>query len=163
MKYTDITIQILKQPKKQFRVIEQHFFIDSDGIRYDVDNIRVVFEPSKREIEVANILGELYGGNINLIPRINEPEHIKTPDYIINGEKFDLKEIIGNGKNTLYDALSHQKRQANNFIFDISNTEMFVAEAIRQINVIYTSQHRKWVDKILLIRNNTILKYYKRG
>lgn len=38
------------------------------------------------------------GGNINIVPRINNPPNIKTPDYVINNEKFDLKQITGEGK-----------------------------------------------------------------
>ena len=50
-------------------------------------------KPSEREIEVAKILGKAYGGQANIIPRINNPAGIKTPDYIINNEKFDLSKI----------------------------------------------------------------------
>lgn len=132
-------------------------------MKYIVDGKHVILKPTQREIEVANLLGETLGGKIGIIPRINEPEGIKTPDYIINGEKFDLKEIKGNSRNSLYNALGKQRRQADNFIFDISNTTISEEKAIKQIKDIYNSNHRKWVHDLILIENRKILKIYKRG
>ena len=120
MKYQDITNQYIA--KKKYQLKKQKYFIGDDGTKYNVDGKYVILEPTQREIEVANMLGEIIGGKVNIIPRINELEGIKTPDYIINGKKFDLKEIKGNSKNSLYNALGKQRKQANNFIFDISNT-----------------------------------------
>ena len=76
--------------------------------------------------------------------------------------KYDLKQISGKGKNTLDNAIVKQKRQASNFIFDISNTELSEFEAIIQINNIYNSIHREWINEIILIKNNDIIKIYKR-
>lgn len=107
-------------------------------------------------------MGEIYGGQVILVPVVLNPKGIKTPDYIINGEKFDLKEIFGNGKNTLDTAISKKKEQSTNFIFDISNTEMQTIKAINQIQGIYKSNNRTWVNKIILIKDNKVLKIYKR-
>ncbi len=104
----------------------------------------------------------MLGGQINIIPRINEPSGIKTPDYIINNERFDLKEISGNGKNTLEDAIKKKEKQSENFIFDITKTVMTEEKAIFQIEKIYLSPYRKWVNKIILIKNNEILKVFDR-
>ena len=162
LKYTDITVNILGHPKKQFKIIEQLFFINSDGTRYDVDNKYILFKTTEREKEVANLIGTIYGGEVRLIPVVLSPQNIETPDYIINGEKYDLKEIHGNGKNTLDTAISKKRNQSNNFIFDITQTEMTEKEAIHQINKIYDSKHRQWVDKIVLLKNTNVLKIYKR-
>lgn len=161
LRYVDATDQY--KEKKKYQVRKQKYFIDNEGVRYNVDGKYVILKPTQREIEVAGILGEMVGGRVNIVPRINEPEGIKTPDYIINGKKFDLKEIKGNSKNSLYNALGKQRKQADNFVFDISNTEINEKEAIIQIKSIYNSNHRKWVRDLILIRNNKILKIYKRG
>lgn len=161
MRYIDITDQYTEQ--KKYQIKKQKYFICGDGTRYNVDGRHVILDPTYKEIETANLLGNTLGGKIKIIPRINEPEGIKTPDYIINGKKFDLKEIKGNSKNSLYNALGKQRRQADNFIFDISNTKISEEEAIMQIKGIYNSYHRKWIDCIILIKFNKILKIYKRG
>ncbi len=160
MNYKDITDNFSKV--QEYKIKEQQYYIDEKGNKYKVDDRNVVMKPSKREKEVANILGKIYGGQINIIPRINEPASIKTPDYIVNGIKFDLKEIEGNSKNTLDGAIKKQKRQANNFVIDITKTKMNKDEATSQIDRIYNSKYRDWVDTIVLIEQNEILKVFIR-
>lgn len=160
--YTDITENAVNKEKQKYEVIEQQIYIDEDGTRYKIDGKNVKIKASEKERAVANLMGEKLGGKVELVPVVLNPQGIKTPDYIINGEKFDLKEIFGNGKNTLDTAISKKKKQSDNFIFDITNTEMPTEEAIKQIQRIYESNNRLWVDKLILIKDNKILKIYKR-
>lgn len=158
--YKDITNEY--RIGKKFRIKKQKNFIDDNGNIYIVDGKYVILRPTQREIEVAKLLGETIGGKVNIIPRINQPFGIKTPDFIINNEKFDLKEINGGGKYTIQGNLKGKEKQANNFVIDISNAKFNVNEAHRQIESIYNSKHYLWLNKILLIKENTILKAYKR-
>lgn len=91
MKYIDVTNEYVIQ--KKYQIKKQKYFISDEGIRYNVDGKHVILKPTQRELEVAKILGKIFGVQVNIIPRVNEPAGIKTPDYIINNEKFDLKEI----------------------------------------------------------------------
>lgn len=163
MNYLDITKQVLKMEKKQYQIVKQNYYIDEFGNKYDVDNRYIIFELSKKEIEVAKKLGELYGGEIKLIPRINKPLGVKTPDYIINDEKFDLKEITGNGKYTIQGNIKGKSKQSNNFVIDITKSKLYEKEIKEQIERIYNSKHYLWLDKIILIKNNTIIRVYKRN
>ena len=91
-KKKEIYSNIKKSNKpKKYNLTEQQYYDDKDGTRYHVDGKYVLLEPTAREKEVANMLGEYYGGQVAIIPRVNKPANIKTPDYIINGERFDLK------------------------------------------------------------------------
>ena len=162
LNYIDITENILKDSKKRYKLVKQKYYIDEKGEKYIVDGKHVILKTTEREREVANILGKIYGGKVRIIPRVNEPEKIKTPDYMIRNEKFDLKEIRGNGKNTLDNAIKKQEKQATNFIFDISKSKMNEKDAIEQINNIYNSKHREWVEQIILIKDDNILKIYQR-
>lgn len=51
---------------------------------------------------------------------------------------------------------------SNNFIFDISKSKIETNEAIQQIENIYSNPYRSWIDKIILIKENRVLKVYKR-
>nr|DAJ80866.1 MAG TPA: minor capsid protein [Bacteriophage sp.] len=159
-KYKDITEQF--NTVKKYKVKQQQYYKDTQGIKYFVDGKNVLLEPSDREKEVAKILGKAYGGQINIIPRINNPANIKTPDYIINNERFDLKEITGTGKYVIEGNLRKKKNQANNFIIDVTNTKMDFKEIERQIRSIYISKRFMWVDKIFVIKENKIINAYKR-
>lgn len=63
----------------------------------------------------------------------------------------------------MYNALRKKKRQANNFIFDISNCEMELDEIIRQINDVFRSTHLTFVDGIAIYKDNQIIKIYERN
>lgn len=162
MEYEDVTSRIFNTDKKNYQLKEQQYFINDKGNKYIVDGKHVIMKPTEKEKEVAQLIGELYGGKIKIIPRVNEPEGIKTPDYMIKNRKYDLKEIYGNSKNTIYNTITKKKGQSDNFIFDISKTEMEEIEAIEQIQSIYKSKHKSWINEIILIKNNQILKIYKR-
>lgn len=160
VKHRDITEQF--NSAKRYKIEQQQYYKDTQGNKYTVDGKYVLMKPSNREKEVAEIIGKIYGGIVKIIPRINKPEGIKTPDYMIENKKYDLKEIYGNSKNTLYNAINKKKEQSDNFIFDISNTKMEISEAIKQIQGIYESKHKDWVNEIILMKNNQILKIYRR-
>ena len=160
MNYQDITTQYINERKYQIK--KQKYFIDNDGIKYNVDSKFVILKPTEREMKVANILGKAIGGEVEIVPRVNKPLGIKTPDYIINGEKFDLKEITGGEKYTIQGNLKGKQNQANNFVIDISNAKLDIKEVLRQVETIYNSKHYLWVNKIVIVKSNNIIKFYKR-
>lgn len=160
MEYIDITERY--SVKKQYLLKKQKYFIDDNGNKYKVDGKHVILEPTIREKEVANLMGQIFGGKIKIIPRINYPKNIKTPDYIINKEKYDLKTLSENNKNTIYNAIHKQKMQASNFIIDISKNRMQQSVAEEQIASVYKSKHTEWVKQIILIKDNKLLKVYQR-
>lgn len=158
--YKDVTNDFTKVQK--YKVKEQQYYKDEKGNKYKVDGKNVVLKPTEREKEVANTLGKIYGGQVNLVPVVLNPQGIKTPDYIVNDEKFDLKEPVGGSKNTIYDLFKHKSKQANNFIIDIHKSKLNKTESIKQIEKIFYSKHRMWIDTIILIYNNKVLKIFKR-
>lgn len=153
MNYKDITNQY--NTKKHYQIKKQKYFINEDGTKYNVDGKHVVLKPTQREIDVAKLMGKALGGKVNIIPRINEPPNIKTPDYIIHNEKFDLKQITGGGKYVIEGNLRKKKKQSNNFIIDFKQAEM-------QIESIYISKRYLWIDKIIVVKAGNIIKVYKR-
>lgn len=97
-----------------------------------------------------------------MLPRINKPDGIQTADYLFRGEYWDLKKITGKGKNTLDSAINKKKSQSNNFIFDISNSEITLEAIDKQLSSIYENKYRKWIDKIIVKQNNNVIVINKR-
>lgn len=159
-RYIEVPVKL--DNTKEYDVTEQQYYIDNKGTKYNIDGKNVRIKANTKEREVAKLLGQLYGQPVSLIPVVLNPQGIKTPDYIVNGQKFDLKEILGNGKNTLDTAISKKKKQADNFIFDISKSELLEEEVLEQIIKIYKSRNRSWINIIVLIKDNKILKVFKR-
>ena len=66
-------------------------------------------------------------------------------------------------KNLVYNAIAKKKRQAPNFILDISKSPLDENEIARQIEEIYWSRHTMFVQKIIVIKDEKIRKIYKRN
>lgn len=160
MSYQDIT-NIYKR-KRKYKLIKQKYFIDDKGTKYIVDGKHVVLKLTKREVEVAKILGASIGGKVKIMPRISQPPGIKTPDYIIKNEKFDLKEITGSGKYVIEGNLRKKKKQSNNFVIDLTSSKIDFKEVERQVESIYISKRYLWINKIIIIKDNNIINVYKR-
>ena len=56
-----------------------------------------------------------------------------------------------------------KKKQASNFILDISKSPLDEREIVRQIEDIYWSRHTMFVQKIIVIKDEKIRKIYKRN
>lgn len=118
------------------------------------------YKPNEKRI--AELLESKVGGEIYMVPRVNYPEGISTPDYIFNGHKYDLKTITGKSKNVLYNAISRKDRQSTNFIFDLSGSPLSTEDLIKQAAKLFTSEHLKWLEEIVLIREDNIVKVLRR-
>ena len=92
---------------------------DVNGVTYKVDGKRVTLHPTEQERSVAAVLSKKYGKIVEFVPQIMYPQGIQTPDYLINGERFDLKTFKSSGKNVFYNMIAKKKKQSPNFIFDI--------------------------------------------
>lgn len=160
--YEDITDSIINSKPQNYNVEERTYFIDENNIKYNVDGKNVLLKTSQKEKDVANVLGRLFGGKIELVPVVLNPKGIKTPDYLINGIKYDLKEPRGSSKTTIYDLFKHKNRQADNFIVDIHKSGLNKQESIKQTEEIFSSKHRKWIKTIILMNNNEVFKILKR-
>ncbi|MCJ0572165.1 capsid protein [Enterococcus cecorum] len=142
-------------------VSEKQFWEHEDK-KYYVDGKNVVLDYSQKEKDVAEWLAKKFGGHIELVPRVNYPKGISTPDYLINNTiKFDLKEITGSGKNVIDNNLKKSKKQSSNFIFDVTNANISEQELYRQIYNVYKSKRRN-VDVIILKDGENVLEIIKK-
>lgn len=161
--FKDVTDEWIKTATPNSHDIEEiHKYKIEDSV-YTVDGKNVLLDYSDKERRIAELLKEELGGKISLVPRILNPQGISTPDYIFRGEAFDLKELSGSSKNLVYNAIAKKKRQASNFILDISKSPLDENEIVRQIEDIYWSRHTVFVEKIIVIKDEKIRKIYKRN
>ena len=130
----------------------------SNGTTYKVDGKHVLLDYSDKEKQVAQLLERELGGEISMVPRVLNPPGISTPDYMFRGEAYDLKELSGTSKNLVYNVISKKKRQAGNFVLDISKCPLDEDEIYKQVDDIYWSRHTAFVDKIILIKDDQIRK-----
>lgn len=135
---------------------------DVNGVTYKVDGKRVTLHPTEQERSVAAVLSKKYGKIVEFVPQIMYPQGIQTPDYLINGERFDLKTFKSSGKNVFYNMIAKKKKQSPNFVFDITECPLSAEEIERQINGLYSSHHTRFIEKIVVMKDGKIEKVYMR-
>ena len=74
----------------------------------------------------------------------------------------DLKSPTGRGKNVIYGLISKKRKQSDNFIIDISNCPLSDEEVERQIENLYYSPRIGFLEKIVLIKGEEVIKVYER-
>ena len=163
MQYIDITDEIYNQAKPNRGKIEKKRTLEIDGKTYTIDGHNVVYKHDERELEVARLLNKTFGGNVKILPNINFPQGIKTPDYLYKGERTDLKRITSKRANDcVKTALKNKEKQADNFIIDNTAQTVKDEDILKQINEIYNSKGFSWINKIYVLKDNKFIKVFKR-
>ena len=137
------------------KVTEMNFW-EHNGQKYQVDGKHGVLDYSQKEKEVGEWLSKKFGVNVQHVPKVNFPLGVPTPDYLINGKRFDLKEISGHGKNVVDNNMRKSKKQANNFVIELERTDISAEEVLKQLNNIYRSGRRD-VDIVIVKRGEQLV------
>ena len=171
-KYLAVTNEWLRNGKPNSHdIVIDDYFIDELGIRHPIKGIEKVHSASKNSDEymITTILKETLGGEIHMVSRItnmaNSHLGVKTPDYIWNNEKWDLKtpRNVGHFKNTIERFLKKKNAriQAEKYIINYINFDNITNQQI--INVVHrTLKNRNWVKCIIIIRNRKIFRIYSK-
>lgn len=142
-------------------VIEKQEYVVG-GTMYKVDGKHVILQPTAQEKAIAFALSEKYGKMVELIPQVMYPQGIQTPDYLIDGQRFDLKSPTGSGKNLLYGLIAKKKKQSHNFIIDVTNCPLSMEELKKQAEDLYRSPRVGFLEQIVFMRGGEVEKVFCR-
>ena len=161
--FEDVTEKWKQSAKNSESIVVELKEITVKGIRYLIDGTNVKQNNSTRELEIADILKNVLGGKVELVPEISGIyDKIKTPDYLLNGHRYDLKEIKGTSKDAIRNAIHKKREQADNFIIDISQCPLSIEEINRQLETIFSSYNTTFVETLILIKDNNVLRVLQR-
>ena len=170
--YIDVTNEWLAEATpNSYDILIDKEFIDDKNVRHPIKGIEKVHPASKNSDEymIATILKETLGGEIHMVPRItnmaNSHLGVKTPDYIWNNEKWDLKTpIFKNNYNNLMNDLfkkKYLKLQSEKFIIDLVNYSNISEEEISHISIrMFRNKYRHWIKGLIIIKNSKINKVF---
>lgn len=161
--YMDVTEKWREEATPNSHIVQDLQEYTVNGVTYKVDGHNVVLDYSPHEKEVAELLEKEFGGELYMVPRVNNPAGVPTPDYIFRGSRYDLKSIRGDGKATFYNAVVKKAAQANNFVFDISECPLSETEVNRQVLALFTSSHTTFIDTIIVIKDGKVAKVVGRN
>ena len=103
---------------------------------------------------------------VYIVPVVEYPEFVSTPDYITaDGEKYDHKGIgkSAYGKNALSSRIQGMERQAYNFVFDVDKECALSNEDLRsQIRRIYMNERTSFVNELIVVRGERVIMYFRR-
>lgn len=161
----DILDEYLKNAKpNKGEPKEGNSYTAPDGNTYTTGNKNVQLRTTEKEKKIAKLYLETFGGEVIYVPEVHgKIKNVPTPDYLINGERFDLKTLTGHGKDLFRDAIKRKLDQAENFIFDITETGLTNEEIREHVNNIFNGFNTKSVDKLFLIKDGKFIHVYKRA
>ena len=157
--YYDITDEYKDVSPGIVKDIEE---VEIDGKVYSVNGKDVVLDYSEYEKEVAEWIAYNMGGVVKMCPRILVPEDIRTPDYIWNGEKWDLKTINSHSKNTISTAIRNAKKQSENVVLNLNISSYTDEDLINELDRIYANDRYSFLEKIMIIEDYVLRGIYKR-
>ena len=159
--YVDITGNWLNSVKSK-KCIILHNVKDTFTYKknkYFIDGYNVVIDYKTGELEFAFWLATKTNKRIELFPRFNKPDHMKTADYKIGREYFDYKHTTGLSSQLIYHNLYSSKGQSLHFIVNITNDKLSEEEIKRQVE--YTFRRLHWI-KTIGIKSKYGFKIFKR-
>ncbi len=157
--YKDISNDYIDVPPGTVEDLRE---VEFDGIVYSVDRNEAVLDYSKHEKEVADWIVDNLGGDIKMCPRVVIPKGIRTPDYIWNGEKWDLKTINSHSNNTVTTAVGKAKEQTENVALYLNVNSYTDNDLIHELDRIFGNSRYSYIDKIMIIEDYVLRGIYKR-
>lgn len=125
LNYRDVTREWLKNSCPNSHQLKTRNYYEHDGIRYFVGGKKVVFDYTNYEKDIAVCLENSFGGEIYLLPKVNELKGVKTADYLFRNEYCDLKKIgynVISEKRAVDNVVKKSKFQTENIILDITDS-----------------------------------------
>ena len=134
-----------------------------DGQTYKVHGTDVVLDYDAHEKRIAELLEREIGGELFMVPRVNKPEGVKTPDYLFHGKAYDLKTPQKNtSNNAIFKRIKKASGQAHGIILDISESGLDDKTVMQQIDKVFWSEDTLFVDEVAIVKNNKISGVFKR-
>lgn len=162
-KYIDITGKWYPGAKPNSHPVVDLQEYTVNGVAYKVDGRNVQLDYKPYEKEIAELLEREVGGEIYMVPRVNNPQGIKTPDFLFHGKGYDLKTLHNpKGKNPIFNRIQNARGQSNNFILDLTDAGLDDDFVQKQLEKVFSDKSTEFVDEVVIIRKNKIIKVLKR-
>lgn len=107
--------------------------------------------PARYEITAAALLADYFKADVEFILRSNQ----KTPDFLINGVKWELKSPTGDGKYNVQHQIKAAAKQSANVIFDVRRSKMHMAKIRNEVERHFG--YIKPIKRLILIDKNKVI------
>ncbi|GAX46776.1 minor capsid protein [Pseudolactococcus reticulitermitis] len=163
--YESVKDEWLVNKKEGAEVVESMSRTIDEKI-YTVDGSDVTFSHDEFEHKVAHVLVDNFGGRVELLPEIHNPKYTKNPDYLFNGELFELKtpkpKNNGGSVENFKQVIKRALKQTPKVIINIEKYEIDVEEILNSMGRIFNSPDIKDLDTLIIVNDKTIIDIFKR-
>lgn len=162
LNYRDVTRGWLKNSCPNSHKVKTRNYYEHDGIRYFVGGKKVVFDYTNYEKDIAVCLENSFGGEIYLLPKVNELKGIKN---LYRNEYWDLKKMSCNAiseKRAVDNVIKKSKFQTENIILDITDSILNDNIILQQVKRLYSTSGREWIKHVLIVKNFNLIKVFIR-
>ena len=161
--YEDITNQWMGNvPSQPYKVKmyskNETYMYKNHKYKFDGHYVKYMFDEG--EDDFADWLSKLIDKKITLMPKIEYPQEIKSADFRIGNQYYDLKTVHGKDKQIIYHKIYGKKEQAKRFFFDIADdSSLTMDDLIKQANELFMSnkEDRNWVEMIGIRQKNKFI------
>ncbi len=113
--------------------------------------------PDRYEERIARVLAGKFQSDVLFVVRSS----LHTPDIQIvkTGDYWEIKNIKGNGKNTIEDNLKRAAKQSKNVVIGLFRTKMTPVQASTRIQYFLKRPHRGIQRVILVTKNGAVIDF----
>lgn len=112
--------------------------------------------PEHHELSAAQLLAQYFKADVKFVARSNN----KTPDFVIDGVKWELKSPTGKGKHNVQHQFKAAAKQASNMVFDARRSKIHMTKLRNEVARQF--KYTKAVKRLVLIsKNESIIELSK--
>lgn len=115
----------------------------------------LIDSPQNHELKAALVLANGYFKSDVTFLRT---EVYTTPDIECNGEKWEIKSPLGNGKKTIENNLRAARRQSRNIAIDLNRIKLHQTKAIANIRFYVTNSPNEFGKVIVITKAKNIIE-----
>lgn len=164
--FTDVTDEWkADKPLDRGIVVRKDEVVGSDGNTYRLTkgSDAVEYDHDVNEEEAAKIVSREKGTTVELLPKVNYPKGIKTPDCTVGTVPYEIKSSIrGTSKNTLLNCAKKSKGQSDKLILNLQKCKLSDDEIKRQIPEILKSTRIGYINEIVIVWKDTVYGVFSR-
>ena len=126
------------------------------------ESYRLAFDHDAIEKNVAQWLSDEIGGKFYLCPRVELPMRVRSPDYLWDGEWWDLKSVYSHGRNTVTTSIGNARGQSDNVILNLVDPSYEDSDVYIEMSRVFNSDRYAYIKRIMVVEDYRVRFVYKR-
>jgi hypothetical protein len=101
--------------------------------------------PKSHEFAVATVMAKHFKSDVVFI----RPANFRTPDFEVNGIKWELKSPMGSSARTIENNMRTARKQSKNLVIDLSRIKLHQRRALSRVNFFLSKPNQ--FEKVFVI------------